>query len=205
MWRELLSVFKFKCVTLTDSVNKDSYWDTMARESSCQNYLKIFSIVVAGAITEAAYWFAHSDFLRVSFLDLLRWYICISISLKQYFWNLCINFFVLYSQRKESVPLLWQNQMCYSWKAVSLMRTPSFVYLIRNFNENHKNFVFFSSIIFCPPGRGGKFDQIWQKEWSAQFCTVLQWKMVIWFIALRCKNPCFQLHNYLHCKKSLQK
>ena len=39
----------------------------MARESSCQNYLKIFSIVVAGAITEAAYWFAHSDFLRVFF------------------------------------------------------------------------------------------------------------------------------------------
>ena len=68
------------------------------------------------------------------------------------------------------------------------------------FNENHKKN---SLIIFRPPGRGGKFDQIWQKEWSAQFCTVLQWKMVIWFIALRCKNPCFQLHNYLHCKNKL--
>ena len=135
----------------------------------------------------------------VSVSDLFRCYICISISLKQDFWTFCIVFFVFYSQRKESVPLLWHNQMCYSSTAVSLVRTTSLLYLVRSFHKKSQKRCF-SSIRFRPPGRGGKFDQIWQKEWSAQFCTVLQWKMVIWFIALRCKNPCFQLHNYWHCK-----
>ena len=108
----------------------------------------------------------------------------------------CILCFLL--PRKESVPLLWHNQMCYSSTVVALMRTMS-LYRVRSFHKNHKNAVF-HQLGFASPGRGGKFDQIWQKEWSAQFCTVLQWKMVIWFIALRCKNPCFQLHNYWHCK-----
>ena len=112
--------------------------------------------------------FAHSDFLRVSFLDLLRWYICISISLKQYFWNLCINFFVLYSQRKESVPLLWQNQMCYSWKAVSLMRTPSFVYILYAIFQwkSQKKFINYIS----PPWERRK---IWPNLAKGVKCTVL--------------------------------
>ena len=112
----------------------------------------------------------HIRISCVSFSDLLRCYICISISLKQYFWKLCINFFVLYSQRKESVPLLWHNQMCYSSKAMSLMETTSFECLIRNFNENHTNFCSFSSIMFRPPWERWK---IWPNLAKGVECTVL--------------------------------
>ena len=78
----------------------------------------------------------------------------------------CILCFLL--PRKESVPLLWHNQMCYSSIAVALMRSTS-LYRVRSFHKKSQKCCF-SSIRFRFPWERW---EIWPNLAKRVECTVL--------------------------------